>query len=123
MYKNRYKYFRWTARTGWLTFAYVVAFPSFLGYLAIITDVSGFSATLFKLLAMDQWAKRGGVHREEGSAIEYLNPKKPPACQRYPGYWLIPDCRASGICEARGGGTPYPNSERTVGKADGVDGV
>lgn len=41
MQTNRYKYFRWTARTGWLTVAYVVAFPAFIGYMAIATDVSG----------------------------------------------------------------------------------
>lgn len=40
MQTNRYKYFRWTARTGWLTVAYVVAFPAFIGYLGIVTDVS-----------------------------------------------------------------------------------
>lgn len=40
MQANRHKYFRWTARTGWLTFAYVVAFPAFIGYLGIVTDVS-----------------------------------------------------------------------------------
>ena len=42
MQNNRHKYFRWTARTGWLTFAYVVAFPAFIGYLGTVTDVSGF---------------------------------------------------------------------------------
>lgn len=41
MQTNRYKYFRWTARTGWLTVAYVVAFPAFIGYFGIVTDVSG----------------------------------------------------------------------------------
>lgn len=37
---ERYRYFRWTPRTAWLTFAYVVAFPTFLGYFAYTTDVS-----------------------------------------------------------------------------------
>ncbi|CAL8574436.1 hypothetical protein XPA_000396 [Xanthoria parietina] len=41
MQTNRYKYFRWTARTGWLTVAYVVAFPAFIGYFGVVTDVSG----------------------------------------------------------------------------------
>ena len=40
MQSNRYKYFRWTARTGWLTVAYVIAFPAFIGYLGMVTDVS-----------------------------------------------------------------------------------
>ena len=41
MYVNRHKYFRWTPRTAWLTFAYVVAIPSVFGYMAYTTDVSG----------------------------------------------------------------------------------
>lgn len=40
MQNNRHKYFRWTARSGWLTVAYVVAFPAFIGYLGVVTDVS-----------------------------------------------------------------------------------
>lgn len=38
MYVNRHKYFRWTPRTAWLTFAYVVAIPSVFGYMAYTTD-------------------------------------------------------------------------------------
>ncbi|KAI9838049.1 MAG: hypothetical protein M1819_006203 [Sarea resinae] len=38
MWVNRHKYFRWTPRTAWLTFAYVVAVPSVLGYFAYTTD-------------------------------------------------------------------------------------
>ena len=41
MYVNRHKYFRWTGRTAWLTFAYAVAVPAMVGYLAYTTDVSG----------------------------------------------------------------------------------
>lgn len=44
MQANRHKYFRWTTRTGWLTVAYVVAFPAFIGYLGIVTDVSALPA-------------------------------------------------------------------------------
>lgn len=40
MMVERYKYFRWTGRTAWITFAYVVAFPAFIGYFAYTTDVS-----------------------------------------------------------------------------------
>lgn len=40
MFVNRHKYFRWTPRTTWLTFAYVIAFPTFIGYWAYTTDVS-----------------------------------------------------------------------------------
>ncbi|EKD13088.1 uncharacterized protein L3040_007171 [Drepanopeziza brunnea f. sp. 'multigermtubi'] len=38
MWINRYKYFRWTGRTAGITFAYVAAFPAFIGYLAFTTD-------------------------------------------------------------------------------------
>ena len=40
MWINRHKYFRWTGRTARITFAYVVAFPALIGYLAYTTDVS-----------------------------------------------------------------------------------
>ena len=40
MIVNRHKYFRWTKRTAFLSFAYVVAFPAFVGYWAFVTDVS-----------------------------------------------------------------------------------
>ena len=39
MFTNRHKYFRWNARTARITFAYVVAFPALIGYLAYTTDV------------------------------------------------------------------------------------
>jgi hypothetical protein len=39
MFVNRHKYFRWTGRTARITFAYVVAFPALIGYLAYTTDV------------------------------------------------------------------------------------
>jgi hypothetical protein len=37
---NRHKYFRWTPRTTWLTFVYVIAVPATLGYYGYITEVS-----------------------------------------------------------------------------------
>lgn len=37
---NRHKYFRWTKRTAFLSFAYVIAVPAFVGYWAFVTDVS-----------------------------------------------------------------------------------
>lgn len=40
MITNRHKYFRWTKRTAFITFAYAVAFPAFVGYFAYTTDVS-----------------------------------------------------------------------------------
>ncbi|KAH6681617.1 hypothetical protein BGZ60DRAFT_411460 [Tricladium varicosporioides] len=38
MMTNRHKYFRWTGRTARITFAYMVAFPAFIGYWAYTTD-------------------------------------------------------------------------------------
>lgn len=40
MTTNRHKYFRWTRRTAWLTFAYVVLVPGILGTAGYMTDVS-----------------------------------------------------------------------------------
>lgn len=45
LYVNRHQYFRWTPRTAWLTFAYVVAVPSIFGYLAYTTDVSNYTSS------------------------------------------------------------------------------
>lgn len=36
---NRHKYFRWTPRTAWITFAYVVVVPAMLGTAGYMTDV------------------------------------------------------------------------------------
>ena len=41
MQANRYKYFRWTPRTAWITFVYVAVVPSVLGYVGYVTEVSG----------------------------------------------------------------------------------
>ena len=41
MSANRWKYFRWTPRTAWITFVYVVAIPTTLGYVGYMVDVSG----------------------------------------------------------------------------------
>lgn len=37
--KYRYKYFRWTPRTAWITFVYTTLVPGALGYVAYKTDV------------------------------------------------------------------------------------
>ncbi|KXL43184.1 hypothetical protein M433DRAFT_1363 [Acidomyces richmondensis BFW] len=34
MYVKRHEYFRWTPRTAWLTFTYVIAVPSAFLYMA-----------------------------------------------------------------------------------------
>jgi hypothetical protein len=41
MMVNRHKYFRWTKRTAWITFAYVVIVPTMLGTAGYMTEVSG----------------------------------------------------------------------------------
>ncbi|KAL9067019.1 MAG: hypothetical protein Q9161_007192 [Pseudevernia consocians] len=40
MSANRWRYFRWTPRTAWITFVYVVAVPSVVGYVGFVTEVS-----------------------------------------------------------------------------------
>ncbi|KAL5388118.1 hypothetical protein DPSP01_003109 [Paraphaeosphaeria sporulosa] len=35
---NRHKYFRWTPRTAWITFAYVIVVPAMLGTAGYMTD-------------------------------------------------------------------------------------
>ena len=42
MSANRWKYFRWTPRTALISFVYVVAVPSVVGYVGYVTEVSGF---------------------------------------------------------------------------------
>lgn len=39
MTANRYRYFRWTPRTAWITFNYVIVVPSIFGVMAYSTDV------------------------------------------------------------------------------------
>lgn len=38
MSSNRWKYFRWTPRTAWISFVYMVAVPSVVGYVGYVTD-------------------------------------------------------------------------------------
>ncbi|KAK5164478.1 uncharacterized protein LTR77_009684 [Saxophila tyrrhenica] len=38
MYVKRHEFFRWTPRTAWITFAYVIAVPSCFLYLAYRTE-------------------------------------------------------------------------------------
>ena len=40
MYVKRHEYFRWTRRTAFLSFAYVIAVPSAFLYMAFKTEVS-----------------------------------------------------------------------------------
>ncbi|KAF2232029.1 hypothetical protein EV356DRAFT_506224 [Viridothelium virens] len=38
LWVNRHQYFRWTPRTAWLTFAYVIMVPGIFGYMGYVTD-------------------------------------------------------------------------------------
>ena len=40
MTRARHQYFRWTPRTAWINFAYVIVVPSIFGYMGYVTDVS-----------------------------------------------------------------------------------
>lgn len=51
MIVNRHKYFRWTKRTAFLSFAYVIAVPAFVGYWAFVTDVSFHIPLRFRLFS------------------------------------------------------------------------
>lgn len=63
MVVNRHKYFRWTARTGWLTVAYMIAFPAFIGYLGVVTDVRSLI-----LRVVEERGRKGKVY--DGRIIE-----------------------------------------------------
>lgn len=43
MAANRWQYFRWTGRTALISFVYMVAVPSLVGYIGWRTDVSGWT--------------------------------------------------------------------------------
>ncbi|KIV97330.1 hypothetical protein PV10_01092 [Exophiala mesophila] len=36
--KDRYKYFKWTPRTAWISFMYAIVVPTAVGYLFAKTD-------------------------------------------------------------------------------------
>lgn len=40
MYVKRHEYFRWTPRTVWLSFVYILAVPAGFLYMGATTDVS-----------------------------------------------------------------------------------
>lgn len=43
MYVKRHEYFRWTPRTAWLSFVYIVAVPAGFLYMGYKTEVSDYS--------------------------------------------------------------------------------
>lgn len=49
MYVKRHEFFRWTPRTAWITFAYVIAVPSAFLYLGFATDVSVLAGSDWRL--------------------------------------------------------------------------
>jgi len=81
---NRHKYFRWTKRTAWLTFAYVVMVPAMLGTAGYMTEVS------LDKHAFGWWRKR--------HSRRYMTGKQDLQV-------LTADFRASGTCAASGGAT------------------
>ncbi len=50
MQTNRYKHFRWNGRTAWVSIAYMVIFPSLIGYIAYKTDVRNLASFLFDII-------------------------------------------------------------------------
>lgn len=63
MSANRWKYFRWTPRTAWITFVYVVAVPSVLYYVGFVSEVS---SALFFGLGYDGVGEMDGKERMKG---------------------------------------------------------
>lgn len=49
--KERWRYFRWTPRTAWISFMYAVFVPSVVGYAFAKTDVSSSGSVICKTLA------------------------------------------------------------------------
>jgi hypothetical protein len=62
MYVKRHEYFRWTPRTAWLSFVYVIAVPSAFLYMANKTEVS-LLAPAVPLPSLKSWrdADRNGA--------------------------------------------------------------
>lgn len=54
MMTERYRYFKWTPRTTWITFAYVIAFPALIGYIGYTTDVS--CLVFDRIAPRDSWS-------------------------------------------------------------------
>ena len=65
MNANRYKYFRWTPRTAWITFVYVAVVPSVLGYVGYVTEVSGLLSLTTPLCPTSCFGGAGRSHWEE----------------------------------------------------------
>jgi len=53
MYVKRHEYFRWTRRTAFLSFAYVIAVPSAFLYMAFKTEVSAFAQRALQLFSAE----------------------------------------------------------------------
>jgi len=64
MMVNRHKYFRFTGRTGWITFAYVILVPGLLGTAGYMTEVSLGAQEILRdigtlTLVQGKWEMRG----------------------------------------------------------------
>jgi hypothetical protein len=65
MMVNRHKYFRWTRRTAWISFAYVILVPTMLGTAGYMTEVR-LSLEIQVVLGL----KANGWHRASGRCVE-----------------------------------------------------
>ncbi|KAL1642969.1 hypothetical protein SLS58_005211 [Diplodia intermedia] len=54
---NRYKYFRWTPRTAWISFWVAIAVPSVVGLVAYNTDLVPGKRKTISLGSQGQWKK------------------------------------------------------------------
>lgn len=86
MMASRHKYFRWTKRTVGIAFAYMVAFPAFIGYFAYTTDVC-IPARCSRMAANPSCLKgQMGYERKE---------------ERKPYLRVLDECRETGVMARR----------------------
>lgn len=100
MYVKRHEYFRWTPRTAWLSFIYVMAVPAVGLYFAYKTEVSDTPIPMLE----------GGRHCKNSLAV--TGSLMPLECHcRLTGLLLISCRRANTTCAASGEGTRLSNSK------------
>jgi hypothetical protein len=66
MVTNRHKYFRWTKRTAWISFAYVILVPAMLGTAGYMTDVSAAGLAMGEWKLMGHTGQMGDARKEKG---------------------------------------------------------
>ena len=105
MSANRWKYFRWTPRTAWITFAYVVAVPAIFGYVGFVTDVS-YRPSIVEDVGWDMISFGNRYARKPRELFREFEIVVYPQAD-------VGISRENMICERRGGVTRYQNGRYT----------